>query len=126
MAWINDETELTNDYNREFVRGFDWCGETVVDNFFANIDIYADEMSWVGHMLGEKLPVSVQEAEAYTIESSFDIDAHGKPKVYRRDVVTVGDWLRAKMLDYMMTQRAELITSMIEAEDNEADGQGEA
>lgn len=113
----NDENyneKYLNNFNKEFVRGYDWCVEMSVDNFFDNLDIYFGDDSHIMHLLNEELPENMREE--YEIERTF---ADENYRVEKRDVKTYVDLLRSKILDYIEMERDELITSMIDNMDEQ-------
>lgn len=113
----NDENyneKYLNNFDKEFVRGYDWCVEMSVDNFFDNLDIYFGDDSHIMHLLNEELPENMREE--YEIERTFADDDN---KVEKRDVKTYVDLLRSKILDYIEMERDELITSMIDNMDEQ-------
>ena len=95
--------------DKEFVRGFDWCVETAVDNFFDNemFDL-AQSDSYLGHILNELVPEELQEE--YTQEHVFLNDGEDE----HRTVTTYADLIRYKLLYWIEMERDELITSMID------------
>lgn len=103
-----------HDCDKEFVRGYDWCTEEVVDNFFNNLEVYFEEDSFIMHMLNEEIPE--YEHEEYDAEYTFNNreDEH-------RIVKTYWDKIRSKMLEWIESERDELITSMIDAMGDEYD-----
>ncbi len=113
----NDENyneKYLNNFDKEFVRGYDWCVEMSVDNFFDNLDIYFGDDSHIMHLLNEELPENMREE--YEIERTF---ADENDRVEKRDVKTYVDLLRSKILDYIEMERDELITSMIDNMDEQ-------
>lgn len=113
----NDENyneKYLNNFDKEFVRGYDWCVEMSVDNFFDNLDIYFGDDSHIMHLLNEELPENMREE--YEIERTF---ADENARVEKRDVKTYVDLLRSKILDYIEMERDELITSMIDNMDEQ-------
>lgn len=113
----NDENyneKYLNNFDKEFVRGYDWCVEMSVDNFFDNLDIYFGDDSHIMHLLNEELPENMREE--YEIERTF---ADENYRVEKRDVKTYVDLLRSKILDYIEMERDELITSMIDNMDEQ-------
>lgn len=113
----NDENyneKYLNNFDKEFVRGYDWCVEMSVDNFFDNLDIYFGDNSHIMHLLNEELPENMREE--YEIERTF---ADENYRVEKRDVKTYVDLLRSKILDYIEMERDELITSMIDNMDEQ-------
>ena len=113
----NDENyneKYLNNFDKEFVRGYDWCVEMSVDNFFDNLDIYFGDDSHIMHLLNEELPENMREE--YEIERTF---ADENDRVEKRDVKTYVDLLRSKILDYIEIERDELITSMIDNMDEQ-------
>lgn len=103
-----------NKYDNEFVRGFDWCVEMAVDNFFSNLDIYFDSDSHLTHLLNEKLPEGMSE----DYEMDFTYADENRKKELRK-TETYGDMLKYKILDYIEMERNELITSMIDNMDEQ-------
>lgn len=101
-----------NDMDREFVRGFDWCTEMAVDNFFDNIDDLYYESDFLRNALSTELPEHLQGE--YEAEYTFVTDEDGKPKTETRQVKTYEDFFRSKLLDWIENERDELITSMID------------
>ena len=108
----NYNEKFLNEKDKEFVRGFDWCVEMAVDNFFDNemFNLQNDD-SYLGHILSEKLPVNM--VEEYEVEYRYrDVD-----KTETRKVETYADLIRSKILDWIEAERDELITSMIDSMD---------
>lgn len=95
--------------------GFDYCTECAVDNFFDNLDNYFDEETYLGHVLNEELPESMQEE--YTMEFSFFRAEENKSE--DRTCKTYADLLRMRILEWIEMERDEVITSMIENMDDE-------
>ena len=96
--------------DKEFVRGFDWCVETAVDNFFDNemFDL-AQSDSYLGHILNENVPDELQEE--YTQEHVFLYNGEDE----QRKITTYADLIRYKLLYWIEMERNELITSMIDS-----------
>jgi len=94
--------------DKRFIKGFDYCLEEAVDNFFDN-DMFGlqDEMSYLGHILCEELPEI--EQEEYEVEFTF-----GDREDETRVIKTYADLIRAKILDWVEMRRDELITSIID------------
>lgn len=105
--------EKLNESDKKFVRGYDWCAEEVVDNFFNNIDVYFEHDSYLMHMLNQEIPE--KKHEKYEMVYSFQ-----EEKKEDREIRTYLDLLRARILDWIEAERDELITSMVDA-----DGQGQ-
>lgn len=99
--------------DKEFLRGFDWCTQMAVDNFFDN-EMFglAEEGEYLGHILCEKVPEDMQEE--YYMESTFP-DAEDE----KRKVETYADLVRMKILEWIELERNELIVSMIEENSEE-------
>lgn len=97
--------------NSKFIDGFDWCVEEVVDNFFDN-DMFdlLDEGTYIGKILSEKLPESLQEE--YVME--FNFPKFAPRKAEERKCKTYADLIRLKLLAWIEMERNELITSMID------------
>ena len=116
----NDEVYNVKNLNKadkEFVDGYDWATEEVVDNFFDNnMAELQDEETHLGHILCEELPESLQEE--YEMEFTF-----GDRESETRQAKTYADLIRFKILEWLEMGRNELITSMIDNYgDDECDG----
>lgn len=107
----NYNEKFLNEKDSEFVKGYDWCVEMAVDNFFANnmFDLQ-NEDSYLGHLLNEKLPESMQEE--YEVE--FRFAGCSDRETETRKIETYADLIRSKILDWIEMERDELITSMID------------
>lgn len=107
----NYNEKFLNEKDSEFVRGFDWCVEMAVDNFFANEMFELQNAdSYLGHILNEKLPEEMQSE--YDVE--FRFAGTGDKETETRKVETYADLIRSKILDWIEMERDELITSMID------------
>lgn len=112
MTYIPDCRE-DEDYNFEnlreedqgFIRGYDFCVERAADNFFDNLDVDFGVDSYIGHFLNEELPEDMQSA--YIWENSDG-------ETEERQVNTVADYLRSKMLDWLEMARDEIIVGIID------------
>lgn len=104
----NYNQKYLNKNDKDFLAGFDWCVEMAVDNFFDN-EMYElqDEESYLGHVLCEELPKSMQDE--YDMTFTF-----GERKDESRTVKTYADLIRMKILKWIEMERDELITSMID------------
>lgn len=91
--------------DKEFVRGFDWCVEAAVENFF-NSDMFelTKSETYLGHTLSEPVPESLRTE--YTFRGD-GLEQH-------RSVVTYADLIRYKLLQWVEMERNMLITSMID------------
>lgn len=101
-----------NEKDSEFVRGFDWCAEIAMDNFFNNIDDFFERDSFIMHMLLQEIPE--MDHEVYEWNNSFS-----ENPVENREIRTYLDKLRAYLIDWVENHRDELITSMIDGMDND-------
>ena len=96
--------------DQEFVRGFDWCTEMAVDTFMDNfVDTEGD--SYIAHILNQELPEYMQGE--YTVENTFTLD-NAIDKTEIRQVKTYADLIRSKILDWIESERDELIVSIID------------
>lgn len=100
-----------NEKDSEFIRGFDWCAEMAMDNFFNNIDDFFERDSYIMHILNEEIPET--DHEEYVMESSFD----GTEE--KRTIKTYLDKIRAYLIDWVEGERDQLITSMIDDMDKD-------
>lgn len=105
-----------NEKDAEFVRGFDWCTEMAADNLFDNLTDFFPEDSYFGHILCEELPVSMQEE--YEWQVSFGAEGENPPPE-KRVVKTYADLLRMQLIDWIESERDQLITSMIDGMEEE-------
>ena len=103
--------------NKEFIKGYDWATEEVVDNFFDNDmgDILLGD-SYLGHILNEQVPEDLREE----YELAFTFNGRGEEK---RTVETYADLIRAKLLNWIEIERDELITSMLDDQWGDEDGE---
>ena len=101
--------DFLNGKDHEFVRGFDWCTEMAVDNFFDNLQASLKDDGHLMHVLNEKLPEEYQDEE--TVELTFG------ERIENRKIETYKDLLRSNLLEWVEQERDELITSMIDSMD---------
>lgn len=109
-----NEKRLT-EKDKEFVRGFDWSAEEAVDVFFDNLEV--TESDHLIKMLNEELPERMQEE--YEWEYTFRTDRNPEKRI----VKTYGDLLRKELLAWIESERNEMIVSMIDNMEENADGQ---
>lgn len=103
----NYNEKYLNEKDFQFVRGYDWAVEQVIDNFFDNIEV--TESDYLMTVMEKPLPEElVQEYEAPT---SFSDQSQ---EYETRTAKTYGDLLRMNLLRWAECGRDELITSMIE------------
>lgn len=98
-----------NENDKAEVRGYDWCADTAVDTFFENLDTYFADDSVLMDVLTKELPASMQR--------EYDT-ANGE----HRTVKTYGDFLRMNLLVCIESERDEMIVSMIDRMEFEAEG----
>lgn len=104
-------------YNEDFlnrdgmnnIMGYDDCVDAA-NNFFDNLDTYFGTDSVMGELLNRKL---LHEGEETYIVRGLD----GEDK--EEKIMTYGDILRAKLLAWLEMQRDEIITSMLDAMDED-------
>ena len=101
-----------NEKDAEFVRGFDWCAEMAMDNFFNNIEDFFERDSFIMHMLLQEIPEV--DHEKYEWYNSFS-----ENPTEIREVKTYLDKLRAYLIDWVEGERDQLITSMIDGMDED-------
>lgn len=110
----NYNQKYLNELDKEFLRGFDWCLEMVVDNFFDNhFDGASDD--YLEMALREQVPEGLREE--YEVEYTFYSDCDGK-KSEMRTVDNYADLLRMQILEWVEMSRNELITGMIDGMDD--------
>lgn len=101
-----------NEKDSEFIRGFDWCAEMAMDNFFDNIEDFFSNDSYVMHTLNTEIPEV--DHEKYDWSNSF-IEEDTEIRVIK----TYLDRLRANLIYWVENHRDELITSMIDGMDED-------
>lgn len=123
MSFIPD-CRISETYNQKylkkddktFVKGFDWATQMTVDNFFGNdFGNLLLESDYLRNMLDKELPDELKDE--YAMECSFPYDE--PEKFETRKVETYGDLIRMRILEWIESERNELITSMIDNMDEE-------
>lgn len=107
----NYNQKYLNEKDSEFIRGFDWCSDNAMDVFFDNLEEFFDTDSYIMHILKEEIPED--EHEEYVWLNSFDGNEE------KRIIKTYLDVIRAHLIDWVEANRDELITSMIDAMDED-------
>ena len=97
--------------DKEFIRGYDWCTEMVVDNFFDNF--FDVDNDFIRHYLSQKVPDYLKK-EYDMIFSFHPYAENGEEHRETRKIETYEDILRYKMLEWIERRRDEMITSMID------------
>lgn len=117
MSYIPDcredeyyKIENLTESDQEFVQGFDWCAEMAADNFFDNF-LFCDEDSYIGHILSQEMPESMQDE--YEIAKTFVAD-NDPAKTEFREIKTYADLIRFKMLEWIESCRNNLIVGIID------------
>ena len=101
-----------NEKDSEFIRGFDWCAEMSVTNFFDNLfDIFPQE-SFLGHTLAERLPEYMKNE--YEVTYRFPENEPDSKKKRKIVVETYADLLREELLNWIESDRDESIVSMLD------------
>lgn len=111
----NDEyynQKYLNKKDAEFVRGFDWCAENAMDNFFDNMEQFFSDDSYIMHILEKEIPED--EHEKYAWINSFNGNVEEI-----RIIKTYLDAIRGYLIDWVEANRDELITSMIDSMDDD-------
>jgi hypothetical protein len=103
----NYNIKYLNETDKAEVSGYDYCAEHVVDNFFYNLDVYYGGDNYFMHVMNEEIPESMREE--YAMEYS-----DGSREDEKRTVKTYGDLLRCNLLDWIESERDQLITSIID------------
>lgn len=100
--------------DKEFVRGYDWCVEQAVDNFFDNFDCC--DSDYLEVYLSKEVPEDMRYE--YQMENTFPYPGEeGKPE--DRKVETYLDLIRYELLCWIEHRRDDLIVSMIESMSDE-------
>ena len=111
------KTEEPNPYYQEylnkdddnFLDGYDWATEEEIVGFFNNLDVFLDDLDNDILFDPEKLDENLLAAEEVT-----DEDKKAASKETRFML-----WLKESLLQYMELSRDELVTSMIDAMEDE-------
>ncbi len=88
-------------FDKEYIKGFDYVAQEVVNCFFANFDDIED--SHLAHIFNEELPENLKHTFKSPIEDaeSFDVE-------------TYLDLFKEKLVEFIEDERDEMITSMID------------
>lgn len=105
----NYNEKYLNEKDFQFVRGYDWAVEQVIDNFFDNLEV--TESDYLIAMMEEPLPEEL--VQEYEVPTTFNGDESQEYET--RTAKTYGDLLRLNILRWAECGRDELITSMIDA-----------
>ena len=112
-----DDTYNQKYLNKEDKReifGFDWCAEMAADNFFDNLETYANPELLA--FLNAEIPED--EHEEYEWIPTINLGDQ-PPEPEKRTIRTYGDLLRSQLADWIESERDEIITSMIDAMDDD-------
>ncbi len=97
--------------DKGFLRGFDWAIEMVLDNIFNNLEMITDDSDYLEGVFEKKVPSSLQ--------SEYEVIPRFLGEKETRKINTYADYIRARMLDWAESERDELVTSMIDHEDED-------
>ena len=104
----NYNEKYLNEKDFQFVRGYDWAVEQVIDNFFDNLEVTESDRLMM--IMEEPLPeILVQE---YEVPTTFNGDESQEYET--RTAKTYGDLLRMNLLKWAECGRDELVTSRID------------
>lgn len=101
--------------DKEFLRGFDWAVEMGIYNFFDNIgDALFDKSDYLRNVFDKKVPEELQDEYImhFAFSANVNDDKTSKDEVHK--IETYGDLVKAMLLEYIETERDELVTSMID------------
>lgn len=102
-----------NEKDKEFLIGYDYNTEKIVDNFFDNLE-YLD-CDYLLEFLAQEIPDEMKET--YEMVHSFSEDSENVGEM--REVVTYTDFIRSKLLEHIECERDHMIKSMIDNMDSE-------
>lgn len=111
--------KFVSEKDGEFLDGYDWVADNLIENCFANLDIYTEDLEDFGL-------TNEQEAQLRILFAKMDLNALAIPADEAEDkkiaqsasIETVlAMWFRNCLLHYMEMNRNELVTSMIEGMD---------
>lgn len=97
--------------SKQELRGYDWCAEFVVDNFFDNLESCLDS-DIIEKLLNKKIPKECRETYEFT-------SPWGGGYTVKRKTKRLKDWIRSKLLDYMESERDALIISILDNMDED-------
>lgn len=97
--------------SKQELRGYDWCAEFVVDNFFDNLESCLDS-DIIEKLLNKKIPKECRETYEFT-------SSCGGGYTVKRKTKRLKDWIRSKLLDYMESERDALIISILDNMDED-------
>ena len=100
--------------DREFIRGFDWLTEMVIDYFFSDLELLNSDL--MEKILSEKVPDSLKQE--YQMDFTHKINATD-PDSETRVIETYADYIRFKLLECAEMERNKMITSKIEHMDED-------
>ena len=95
----------------DFLRGYDWCMEMVVDEYFNWLSTQI-ESDYIEKVFSEPLPDSLKET--YVVKHIFQKPPLIENAVETRNVETYGDFVRLKLLEWIEEKKRDLIDSMME------------
>lgn len=104
-----------NAMDKEFVRGFDYCLEMAVCNFFDN-NFDGCDTSYIGTILQQNLPEHMRDR--YEIEHKFGVTDEYK-RIEVVETKTYADWLKSEIIQWVEAHRNDLIVSMLEDMDDD-------
>lgn len=111
---VNDRytaEEYLKKEDADFLRGYDWCMEMVVDEYFNWLSTQI-ESDYIEKVFSESLPDSLKET--YVVKHIFQKPPLIKNGVETRNVETYGDFFRLKLLEWIEEKKIHLIDSMLE------------
>ena len=97
--------KFLTDQDKIYLKGFDWAVETAFDTAFDNLDTILDN-DYIMHLMEEELPDRLKDE--YEWESDFGFN-NGT-----REVKTYGDYIRMRILEFIESQRNELIIGILD------------
>ena len=107
---------LKGETNKAYIRGYDCVAESIIDDFFNNLEFYAQEFSdegiWLPNIDAEYINSNEYEINAETIRS----------QTLETRLV---DALKRCLLDYIENERSDIVVSMLDSEYIEAEKHGD-
>lgn len=101
------QENIKGETNKAFIRGYDCVAESLIDDFFNNLDLYEQEFSEFGVWLPNI------DCE-YINSNEYETD----PETIRGQTIEtrLTDTLKRCLLDYIESERNEIVVSMIDNE----------
>jgi hypothetical protein len=110
------QENLKSETSKAYIRGYDCVAESIIDDFFNNLELYTQELSdegiWIHSIDAEYINSNEYEINAETIRS----------QTLETRLV---DALKRCLLDYIESERNDIVVSMLDSEYIETEKHGD-